>query len=176
MANSSPHHPSKSPQKPTFRPLTVVQENAIDALLLGQTDGDVAATVGVNRSTVWEWRTQHPLFMATLEQRRADLWRAPQEKLRSLAMKAIENLATAIDNGNLRASLELLKCIGLYGVVAPAGATDPETVLRQHVAARVKQEGAEDNPTQQMLIDLVHPGSYQRKQEIEAELRERYTA
>ena len=90
MGHSSPTHHHKTPQKLTFRPLTVAQENAIDALILGRTDGDVAALVGVDRGTVWAWRHSHPLFAATLEQRRADLWRAPQEKLRSLAMRAAD--------------------------------------------------------------------------------------
>jgi hypothetical protein len=173
MGHSSPKHHHKIPQKLTFRPLTVAQENAIDALILGHTDGEVAALVGVDRGTVWAWRHAHPLFAATLEQRRADLWRAPQEKLRALAMRAAENLATAVEGGDLRASVELLKCIGLYGAAAPVGETDPSAVFRQHVQARLDREGPGD-VMHELLIEQTRPGWSQRKQAIEAELRARY--
>jgi hypothetical protein len=173
MANSSPNHPSKSRPKPTdFKPLTIEQENAVDSLITGATDAETAVRVGVARTTISEWR-HNPLFVATVEQRRAEVWRAPQEKLRALAMKAVENLATAIERGDLKASVELLKCIGLYGTVALIGETDPETVLRQQVTAQVDRECPVD-VMHEFLIDQTRPGWYARKQEIEAELRERY--
>ena len=169
MAQSVSNHSNNPPQKPTFRPLTVVQENAIDALVLGHTDGEVAAAVGVDRGTVWGWRHEHPLFRATLERRRAELWRAPHEKLRALALKAVENLATAVETGDLKASVELLKCIGLYGVVAPTGETDPHALLRQQVEARLEEE-CPTGVMHEFLIDQARPGWHQRKQAIEAEL------
>lgn len=173
MANSVPSHPSKTRPKPTnFKPLTIEQENAIDSLITGATDAETAARVGVARTTISDWR-HNPLFLATLEQRRAELWRAPQEKLRSLAMKAVENLAAAIESGDLKASVELLKCIGLYGTVVPIGETDPETVLRQQVNAQLDRECPVD-PMSELLIDQTRPGWHARKQAIEAELREQY--
>jgi hypothetical protein len=107
--------PSKSQQKPTWKPLSIAQENAIDLLILGKSDREVADTVGVNRTTIWEWRTAHPLVMATLERRRAEVWRQPQERLRSLLAKAVENLAAAVEGGDLKASIEVLKAVGMYG-------------------------------------------------------------
>ncbi|HEY5869382.1 MAG TPA: hypothetical protein VI542_28110 [Candidatus Tectomicrobia bacterium] len=173
MGKSSPNDHHKIPQKLTFRPLTMAQENAIDALLLGHTDGEVATLVGVDRGTVWTWRHAHPLFAATLEQRRADLWRAPQEKLRALAMRAAENLAAAVEEGNLKASIEVLKAIGLYGAVAPADETDPDAVLRQYVQARLDREIPGDVMSE-FLIDQTRPGWSRRKQALEAELAARY--
>jgi DNA-binding NarL/FixJ family response regulator len=63
---------SNSQQKTAFKPkpLTIEQENAIDLLLTGKSDREVAETIGVHRMTVQQWRTAHPLFMATLAQRR----------------------------------------------------------------------------------------------------------
>src|SRR5688500_20100455 len=128
MANSSPNHPSKSRPKPTeFKPLTIEQENAVDSLITGATDAETAARVGVTRTTISEWR-HNPLFVATLEQRRAELWRAPQEKLRSLAMKDVEKLAVAIESGDLKASVDILQFIGIYYAVEQIGDTDNETV------------------------------------------------
>ena len=82
----------KTPQKITFKPLSIEQENAIDLLIAGHTDQQVADAVGKDRTTIWGWRHEHPLFMATLARRRAEVWRAPQERLRALSSKAVENL------------------------------------------------------------------------------------
>ena len=51
--------------------------------------------------------------MAELERRWAEVWRQPQERLRSLLSKAVENLAAAIKDGGLKASIEILKAVGL---------------------------------------------------------------
>jgi len=58
--------PNKCQQKPTFKPLSIEQQNAIGLLILGKSDKEVAEAVGVNRTTIWEWRTAHPIFMAPL--------------------------------------------------------------------------------------------------------------
>jgi hypothetical protein len=139
--------PNKSQQKLAFKPLSVEQENAIDVLLTGKTDRETAEAVGVSRWTVQRWRTQHPLFMATLQQKRAEVWRGAQEKLRSLMMKAVENLATAVESGDLKASIELLKAVGMYGdgTMNAISEQDPEKLIRQQTAAQVDREGVPRN-------------------------------
>lgn len=42
------------------RKLSVKQENAIDMLVTGGTDSEVAAAVGVHRVTVTRWRLYDP--------------------------------------------------------------------------------------------------------------------
>jgi hypothetical protein len=127
---------AKASKKPAFKPLTIEQENAIDQLILGQNDREVAEIEGVNRMTVWQWRHEHAVFMAELERRRADVWRAPQEKLRSLMGKAVSNLAAGVEGGDLKASIELLKAVGMYGdgTMNAIGEQDPDnsTVVIWH--------------------------------------------
>jgi hypothetical protein len=55
------------------------QENAVDLLILDTPNCEVAEAVGVTRETVWHWRHEHPVFMAELERRWAEVWRAPQK-------------------------------------------------------------------------------------------------
>ena len=50
--------------------LTPQQETAIDLILAGQNDREVAEAVGKSRSTINVWRNRDPLFMATLNDRR----------------------------------------------------------------------------------------------------------
>ena len=57
-----------------FPGLNVEQLNAIDLLITGKTDQEVAEQIGKTRQTVCNWRRYHPVFQAQLNQRRAAVW------------------------------------------------------------------------------------------------------
>jgi hypothetical protein len=176
LPRSNDYNDYKIQLKPTFRPLSIAQENAIDLLITGATDGDVAAAVGVDRVTVWQWRHEHPLFMATLQRRRADVWRGPQEKLRSLMSKAVENIVAAIEAGSLKASIELLKITGMFGDGRGNAIVeqDPERLLKQQAHAQIQREDVPKNEHELLPRSLESNRYQQRLAEIETELRERY--
>jgi len=52
------------------------QLQAIDLILIGNTDDWVAKYVGVNRSTVNQWKNHNPYFKAELNRRRKEVWGA----------------------------------------------------------------------------------------------------
>ena len=164
----------KTPQKPTFtpKPLSIEQRNAIDLLILGKTDQETADRVGVSRETVWSWHHEHPIFMSTLELRRAEVWGTTGERLRSLMSRAVDNLAAAVEGGDLKASIELLKCTSMYGgVVNVLSETDPEKIIKAQAEAQVQREGIPEDATEMMLINLSkNPVYLLRLEEIEAEL------
>jgi FixJ family two-component response regulator len=54
------------PDRSTLYHLSPKQELAVDLVLEGQTDSEVAESVGVTRPTVNLWRNRHPAFMAEL--------------------------------------------------------------------------------------------------------------
>ena len=114
--------------------------------------------------------------MSTLQRRRAELWGTTGERLRSLMSKAVDNLATAIEGGGLKASIELLKVTGMYGgVVNVLGDTDPEKIIRKQAEAQVHREGIPLDATREALIRLTENARYhERLQEIEAELMREY--
>lgn len=171
-----PTKANKLPHVLRFKPLSLEQENAIDLLVTGQTDGEVAAAIGVNRGTVWEWCHEHPVFQAELNRWRLDLFAAPQQRLRALAARAVENVAAAVQAGDLKASIEVLKAVGLYGVVAPAEPTDPQALLQAKAEAALAHEEAPLGPMQE-LIAAVEPGALwrrRRRAEITEELRRAY--
>jgi len=174
MAFTKPHktsHPS------AYKPLTIEQQNAIEGLILGQSDRDVAAAVGVSRETVWHWRHEHPVFMATLERRRAEVWRVPQEQLRSLLGKAVANVAAAIEGGDLKASIEVLKAVGMYGnaTMNAIHEQDPALLIAQAAEQRVRREGISEDPTHDMLLNMTKNPAYQRRlAEVTEELYRAY--
>ena len=72
--------------------LSIEQENAIDLLITGKSDGETGKTVGVARQTVWNWRNNDPYFKAELNKRRQELWSASLDRMRSLAADALDVL------------------------------------------------------------------------------------
>ena len=94
------------------------QEQAINLILLGQSDQAVAEAIGAARQTVNKWKHQNRLFKAILNSQRHELWSSHYEELRSLIKLAItvfrEDLA---DGGNKKlrqeAAMHILKGTGL---------------------------------------------------------------
>jgi hypothetical protein len=172
MAVTKPHKPS---QLVAYKPLTPEQENAVDLLILGKPDREVADTLGFARETVTRWRHEHPVFIAELNRRRQALWVEHHERLRALVGQAVEVIEQAVCGGNLKAAVELLKIVKVHGAVnAPEGATEPEAVLRQRALAQARRELGDEDPTLAMLRSL--GGGHEarihaRAEEIMAELR-----
>jgi hypothetical protein len=168
----------KSPPNATFTPkaLSPAQEAAIELYLAGKGDTDVASTLGIARETAWHWRKEHAVFRAHLERRRAEVWGTASERLRALLAKAVENIATRVEDGDYEASVELLKITGLSrGVVNAVGEMDAEQLIKQQAEARVRREGIPEDANRELLVDLhTNPAYRRRLQEIEAELRAEY--
>jgi hypothetical protein len=116
------------------------------------------------------------VFMAELERRRAEVWRQPQERLRSLLSRAVENLATAVEEGDLKASIEVLKAVGMYGdgTMNAIGEQDPEKLIRQQAEAQVDREGVPRNALLAMAENLDNVAWRHRLAEVEAEIRQQY--
>lgn len=123
-----PTKPDNSRQKE----LSVRQVNAIDLLLTGNTDSEVAKTVGVTRQTVNGWRNHNAVFVAELNSRRTALWEASQDQIRSLIPAAIGALSRAIEEeGALSAAAHVLRAAGVYGqAMEPTGSVEPQVVGR----------------------------------------------
>jgi hypothetical protein len=146
-------------------------------LIVGKSDGEVAEALGLHRSTVWGWRTQHLVFQSELEQARGALGRAAAERLRGLMAKALENIGGAIEKGDVKASFALLKAVGIYGDPEINHIRDwrLESLITKEAERRVKAEGIPLDATHETLIRLSENPRYrQQREEIEAELRREY--
>ena len=114
--------------------------------------------------------------MAELGRRRAEVWRQPQERLRSLLSRAVENLAAAVEEGSLRASVEVLKAVRMYGdgTMNTIFGQDPEKLIRHQAAAQVDREGVPRNALLAMAETLDNAAWRHRLEEVEAEMRRAY--
>jgi hypothetical protein len=100
--------------------LTPEQLNAIDLLILGKTDREVAEAVGVRRETVTKWH-KNPFFSAELSIRREELWVDAKRRLKSMVHEPVnvltKGLSSADEKVAMTAAVHILKTVGLYGEV-----------------------------------------------------------
>lgn len=116
----------KSEQK-----LNIEQLNAIDLLVTGKTDQEVADLVGVSRSTVTGWRLYNPTFAAELNKRRKEVWGAAGDRLRTLLLKAFDVVESALNAGDVKAALEFLKVAGVNNIkLDNIGPEEPEEIIK----------------------------------------------
>lgn len=119
------------------RHLTIPQLNAIDLILGGTTDQEVANVVGVTRQTICGWRNHDPFFRATLNARRAEIWGTAQDSLRALLPRAVERLSDELDGDNGgRLALRLVESMGLTDPHQPSfGPTEARTIVEADALA-----------------------------------------
>ena len=98
--------------------LTPEQLNAIDLLILGETDKEVSETIGVRRETVTRWH-KNAFFTAELNSRREELWVDAKIRLKSLVHEAANVLMNGLSSEDekiaITAAVHILKTVGIYG-------------------------------------------------------------
>jgi hypothetical protein len=128
-------------QRQHKRGLTLPQLNAVDLLASGKTDKETAELLNLSRTCVTKWRLYDPPFQAALNVRRAEVWGAGVDRLRSLVPLALDALGDVLQDRDhadrLKAAVEVLKLAQLPSVSTGAGGpTDPEEIVRLIVKAR----------------------------------------
>jgi len=87
--------------------LSLTQRKAIDLLLSGKNDREVAEQLGVGRSTVARWRLQDPKFQLALDRRRAEVWPTANDFIPSLLPTALASMSEQLRVGPNRGRLAL---------------------------------------------------------------------
>jgi len=99
--------------------LSIEQENAIELLITGKSDREVAEVCGLSRQTVNDWKNNNARFIAELNRRRAALWESDLDWLRSLVSSSISILAEDLQGENKKArreaAIHILRAVGIYG-------------------------------------------------------------
>ena len=113
--------------------LTPEQLNAIDLLIFGKTDKEVAETIGVGRNTISKWY-KNAFFTAELNARREELWKDSKNRLKALVHEAVNVLSNGLQSSDekvaVTSAVHILKTVGLYGEVkGDFGPTAPEKIV-----------------------------------------------
>lgn len=105
------------------------QLKAIEHIINGLSDGEVAELVGVTRETVNTWKNQNHDFIAELNKRRNSISITIQDKQRELVTKAYRVLDKHLDNQlnsdeiDVKTALDIIK---MYKPTDPTLETDAE--------------------------------------------------
>ena len=91
--------------------VTDQQQAAITLLLSGQSQVATATELGVDVGTVNRWANHDPHFIATLNQRRQDLYNSQIERLRNLVEKAISVLESGLDSDDERVAISAARSV-----------------------------------------------------------------
>ena len=102
------------------RDLNPKQTRALQHLLAGATIQNAAQGAGVDRSTVHRWLREDWSFQAAYNRVRRELRHEVEARLSQLASVALETVADAVESGDVRAALAVLKGLGALSGAAPA--------------------------------------------------------
>ena len=123
---------------------------ALESLLAGCSVLEAAEAAGVSRETVHRWKREDWAFQAALNRGQRDIQEAIRGRLLAAAGTATTNVAGAIEDGDLRSSITLLKGLGsLSGQLPPIGSDDPEVVREEAYIAE---------KTEKLMRKLCAPG------------------
>jgi DNA-binding CsgD family transcriptional regulator len=149
--------------------LSIEQETAVHWLLQGKSDQEVGEIIGRDRSTIFKWKTRLPMFAATLEARKQEQFSQASQRLRNLLEKALDNVAAAVEEGNLKASFEVIRTSGLQNFAPPTGETDVHRIAHTMCLQMLANEPIPEK--EDFLINIgKNPRYEERKAEILAEL------
>ena len=118
------------------------QEHAIQYLLQGKTEAQIARQVRVSRTTVSYWRNHVPEFRAELTARRNQLWEQHRDELAGIYRQAIDILKDALnspqENVRIRAALGIAKFPPGWGSTTARCAVGAISVAYARLPARVQ--------------------------------------
>lgn len=141
--------------------LSGAQLKALEALLAGETERDAAKAAEVDPEVLGRWRREDYAFRAAYNRGRGELRDAMEARLLRVAHRAAETVAEAVEGGDVRAALAVLKGLGALSgsppVVDPADAAQlekrAETASREaEIAGR---EAESSRKRREMFADFV---------------------
>lgn len=119
------------------------QARALECLLAGQTISAAAEAASVTRETVHRWLSKDWAFQAAYNQSKRDLLSASSGRLLALSSQALETVSKAMESGNLKAALEVLKGIGLLPGQPPHTGDVDAGILKER--AEIQQQAAQSS-------------------------------
>ena len=125
------------------------QEMALELVMCGMSDGDIAKRAGVSRQTVNTWRNHDEHFRMLLAERRVSLREQYRGELSGLVSEAIGVMREAIQEGDmltrLLAAQALLRMSGLHAAVPTEKLPSQVGIIRELFIEAIRKVVQEKN-------------------------------
>jgi DNA-directed RNA polymerase specialized sigma24 family protein len=140
--------------------LAAPQRTALELLLTGKSIAETARSAGVSRTTIYQWLKKDPVFRAAYNEWHDQLRESSRSRLLLLTDKATNAVEKAVEGGDARMAMQLLKGMGMLRDLPP-GPTDPAEVKRigdlqqkrkMTLLEREEREAREDEMSSRMGI------------------------
>src|SRR4051812_36692803 len=128
--------------------LTERQREAVDLLLHGASDQEVATQLAVERSTIFRWRKSVP-FQRELERQRRDVWERSVTQLQSMVQPALEILQRQLTSEDVK--LQIRAATILLRFATPSRLAPGRTTAGDNSPAREPHDQEVDD-----LIDYIN--------------------
>jgi hypothetical protein len=102
------------------------QRLALEAFCKGGTIGDAAKAANVSRQTLHRWRAKYPHFALAMSSWSSACLRTAESQLAELASRAVGALSNAIDKGDARSAMGVLRSLGVLRTYQPFKAPKEE--------------------------------------------------
>lgn len=119
--------PREGAELPAIR-LSPAQCSAVELLVRGEAVIKVAEAVGVDRGTIYRWRTSDPNFIAALNRWRGEMQAETRDRVLALSAGAADSVARSIAEGDSRLGLRVLEKMGCLKP-GPDNPVDPYAVF-----------------------------------------------
>jgi hypothetical protein len=129
------------------------QTAALELLLAGRTVVEAAQATGVNRKTIHRWLKNDPAFQAAYNEWQEQMKETCRSRLLVLTDKATAAVEKALENGDAKSAMQLLKEIGLLAPMA-ARPTDEQEVRKAAELAAKRRRTEHDVAEARMRSDL----------------------
>jgi transposase-like protein len=128
------------------------QSSVLDYLRLGKSVAETARTSGVGRTTIYRWLKSDPAFQAAYNQWQEGMEESARSRLSTLTDKAVDALEKALEGGDARTAMQLLKNMGIF---KPAGERpiEPGEVERRIKLERKRRRYALDQEERKVEMD-----------------------
>ena len=107
--------------------------------MTGQSMSAAARGAGVARATLYRWLNQDANFRAAHNAWQKDTMAAARSSILALTEPALRAVAAALERGDAKIAMALLKSVGLLTPPTP-GSTDAEDVKKEQQIERKRQE------------------------------------
>jgi predicted DNA-binding protein YlxM (UPF0122 family) len=127
------------------------QKTALELLSTGMSVAEAARRVEVNRRTVFRWIKSDPVFAAAYNQWHAEMEESCRSQLAMLAEAATSAVRGALERGDARMGMQLLKGLGLIAPVENR-VMDAEEIGRRNVLEEKRRKNKLEEEERRLVL------------------------